>query len=120
VSEGVVSLASDLAESVNAVEVSYGDASNAILALGENSADSMALTRADLNSAAVQFSSFSKTIASDGGNVANTFSSIAQRGVDFASVMNLDVSEALGLFQSSLAGETEPLRKYGIDVSLPP
>jgi hypothetical protein len=116
VSEGV-NLASDLAESVNAVEVSYGSASNAILALGENSADSMALTRAELNSAAVQFSSFSKTIAGDGGDVANTFSSIAQRGVDFASVMNLDVSQALGLFQSSLAGESEPLRQYGIDVS---
>jgi hypothetical protein len=116
VSEGV-NLASDLAESVNAVEVSYGSASNAILALGENSADSMALTRAELNSAAVQFSSFSKTIAGDGGDVANTFSSIAQRGVDFASVMNLDVSEALTLFQSGLAGETEPLRRFGIDVS---
>jgi hypothetical protein len=116
VSEGV-NLASDLAESVNAVEVSYGSASTAILALGENSADSMALTRAELNSAAVQFSSFSKTIAGDGGDVANTFSSIAQRGVDFASVMNLDVSEALTLFQSGLAGETEPLRRFGIDVS---
>jgi len=31
--------------------------------------------------------------------------------------MNLEVSEAAGLFQSGLAGETEPLRRFGIDLS---
>ena len=31
--------------------------------------------------------------------------------------MNLDVNQAAELFQSGLAGETEPLRKFGIDLS---
>ena len=31
--------------------------------------------------------------------------------------MNLDVNEAARLFQSGLAGETEPLRRFGIDLS---
>jgi hypothetical protein len=116
VTEGI-GLASDLNESINAVQVSYGDAADAVLELGENSADTMALTRAELNSAAVQFSNFSKTIAGSGGDVAGTFQSIAARGVDFASVMNIEVADALTLFQSGLAGETEPLRRYGIDLS---
>ena len=32
-------------------------------------------------------------------------------------MFNIDVNEALTLFQSGLAGETEPLRRYGIDLS---
>jgi hypothetical protein len=42
---------------------------------------------------------------------------MSTRMADFASVMNLDVAEAAEKFQSGLAGETEPLRKYGIDLS---
>lgn len=112
-----VSVASDLRESVNAVEVSYGAAAESVLKLGENSARAFGLSKNDLNAYATQFSAFVKTIAGDGGNIAGTFEQLVGRGTDFASVMNLEVSEALGLFQSGLAGETEPLRKYGIDLS---
>ena len=114
---GTIDLASDLNESVNAVQVSYGEASDEVLKLGENSAKAFGLSKNDLNAYATQFSSFVKTIAGTGGNVAGTLEELVGRGTDFASVMNLDVSEALQVFQSGLAGETEPLRKYGIDLS---
>ena len=42
---------------------------------------------------------------------------LTTRVADFASVMNLDVAEAAAIFRSGLAGETEPLRKFGIDLS---
>lgn len=112
-----VKAASDQEESINAVRVSYGKAAEGILKLGRNSATSFALSRTELNSTAVQFSGFVSTIAGKGGDVVNTFRSITGRATDFASVMNLDVSKALELFQSGLAGETEPLRRYGIDLS---
>lgn len=114
---GSVDIASDLNESVNAVSVAYGEISDEILALGQNSARTFGLSKRELNQYAVQFSAFSKTIAGDGGDVAGTFESILGRATDFASVMNVDVADALGLFQSGLAGETEPLRRYGIDLS---
>lgn len=114
---GTIDIASDLSESVNAVQVSYGDIADQIFKLGETSAKTFGLSKRDLNSYAVQFSAFSKGIAGPGGDVAGTFQSILGRATDFASVMNLEVSDALGLFQSGLAGETEPLRKYGIDLS---
>lgn len=114
---GTISIASDLNESVNAVQVAYGDIADEIFKLGETSATTFGLSKRDLNSYAVQFSAFSKSIAGNGGDVAGTFQSILGRATDFASVMNLQVADALTLFQSGLAGETEPLRRYGIDLS---
>lgn len=115
---GTIAVASDLNESINAVTVAYGDIGDEILGLGKDSAKTFGLSKRDLNSYAVQFSAFSKGIAAAGnGDVAGTFESILGRATDFASVMNVEVADALGLFQSGLAGETEPLRKYGIDLS---
>lgn len=114
---GSIDIASDLSESVNAVQVAYGDAADEVLKLGENSAQAFGLSKRDLNGYATQFSSFVTTIAGAGGDVAGTLQTLVGRGTDFASVFNTDVSEALRLFQSGLAGETEPLRKYGIDLS---
>lgn len=112
-----ITQASDLNESLNAVNVTYGRQARAVKALGREAAESMGLSNAEFNGLAVQFSAFSKTIAGDGGDVVGTLDELTTRGSDFASVMNLEVNEALGLFQSGLAGETEPLRKYGIDLS---
>ncbi len=109
--------ASNLAESVNAVQVTFGDAADGILELGSAAAETVGLSKAEFNGLAVQFSSFAKTVAGDGGNVIGTMDTLTTRVADFASVMNLDVPEAARIFQSALAGETEPIKKFGIDLS---
>jgi hypothetical protein len=113
-----VSEASDLGESINALNVSYGKSAKGVKRLGREAADSLGLSNNAFNDIAVQFSGFSKTIAGGGGKkVIGVLDDLSTRGADFASVMNLEVSDALGLFQSGLAGETEPLRRFGIDLS---
>ena len=112
-----IDAASDLAESVNAVEVSFGDAAEGILELGKNAATGLGLSQTELFGIATQFSSFAQTIAGDGGNIVGVVDDISTRGADFASVFNIDVADALGKFQSGLAGSSEPLRAYGIDLS---
>lgn len=114
---GAVDRASDLQESGNAVRVSFGDISGEIEKLGETSAKRLGLSRGAFNDLAVRFSSFAGTIAGEGGDVVGVIDDLTTRGADFASVYNLDVDQALGLFQSGLAGETEPLRRFGIDMS---
>jgi len=109
--------ASDLGESVNAVEVVFQGAADGIKKLGETSATALGLSNVEFNAAAVQFSSFATKIAGDGGDVVGAIDELTTRGADFASVMNLEVSDALAIFQSGLAGETEPLKKFGIDLS---
>lgn len=112
-----VGAASDLGESINAVNVTFGDAAAGILQLGRDAATAVGLSNVEFNGLAVQFSAFAKTVAGDGGDVVGTMRDLTTRAADFASVMNLDVAEAAELFQSGLAGETEPLRRFGIDLS---
>lgn len=112
-----IQVASDLAESQNAVRVSFGEASDSIATLGETAATRLGLSQSKFNGFATQFSAFASTVAGDGGDVASVIDQITTRGADFASVFNLEVNEALTLFQSGLAGETEPLRRFGIDMS---
>jgi len=109
--------ASGLGESVNALNVVFGEASDGIQEMGKAAAGNLGLSNLDFNNLAVQFSNFAKTVAGPGGDVTKTLGEITTRAADFASVMNVEVSEAATLFQSGLAGETEPLRRYGLDLS---
>lgn len=112
-----IAAASDLQESTNAVSVSFGELSGEVGKLGDTAAERLGLSRNEFNQLATRFSSFAGTIAGEGGDVIGILDELTTRGADFASVYNLDVADALTLFQSGLAGETEPLRKYGIDLS---
>lgn len=112
-----ITAASDLEESANALTVTYGDNADALAEVGASAADNMGLSKTAFNEAAVAFAGFADKIAGEGGDVVGTVEDLTQRAADFASVMNLDVSEALRIFQSTLAGETEAIRRYGIDVS---
>jgi hypothetical protein len=109
--------ASDLNESANAVRVTFGDAADEVARLGETAATQLGLSNTDFNALAVRFSSFATTVAGDSRGVADVLDELTIRAADFASVMNIDVADAASLFQSGLAGESEPLRKYGIDIS---
>ena len=116
-----VTQASDLSESLNALQVTYSDlgseAVKQLEGIGAEAAQTYGLSQTQFNGFAVQFSSFANSIAGDGGDVVGTLESITGRAADFASVMNLEVGEAAAIFQSGLAGETEPLKKFGIDLS---
>ena len=115
--KSAVGAASDLGESINAVNVTFGDASDGILKLGENAAEAVGLSAREFNGFAVQFAGFTQQIAGSEGDIVAVTENLTTRIADFASVMNLDVPEAAQVFQSSLAGETEPIRKFGIDLS---
>lgn len=118
VGKASIEAASNLEESINAINVSYGSAADGVLKLGETSAESFGLSQRAFNEFAVQFASFANGIAASAGRqVTDVVQEMTTRVADFASVMNLDVPEAAAIFQSALAGETEPIRRFGIDLS---
>lgn len=110
--------ASNFQESVNAVKVTFGDLSDEILDYGKNSARTLGLDKNTFNEYAVAFSNWAGTLAGNGKNSADIINELMVRGSDFASVYNLEVADALRLFQAGLAGETEPLRRFGIDMTM--
>lgn len=106
---------SNLEESVNAVNVVYGEAAEGVQALGENSVEQFGLSTRAVNDAAVSLGAFVEKI--DAADPANAFENIIQRATDFASVMNITTDEALDKFRAGLSGESEPLKRFGINVS---
>lgn len=111
-----IDAASDLNESGNAVRVTFGDAAKEIEKLGGDSATRLGLTATDFNAAAVRLSSFAEGLAGGGRSVADVIDELTTRGADFASVYNIDVADALAIFQSGLSGEAEPLKRFGINL----
>lgn len=107
-------VASNTAESINAVTVTFGEASKGVLQLSQDAAQSVGMAQADFNQLSVSLAGFAKQMGTD---VVQTVDDMTTRIADFASVMNLDVNEAAITFRSALAGETEAMRRYGIDVS---
>jgi len=114
--KGAVTAASDLEESLNALNVSFGDSAAEITKLGETAATAMGVSQTEFNNAAVRFSAFADRVVGEGGDVAGFIGDVSGRATDFASVFNIDVAEALQVFQSGLAGEAEPLKRFGINL----
>lgn len=112
-----IKAASDLNESINAVQVTFGKASAGILKFGESASSAVGMSNKDFNGFAVSFAGFTKQIAGANGDIVKVTTDLTTRIADFASVMNLDIPQAAQIFQSSLAGETESIRRFGIDLS---
>ena len=115
--KSTITAASDLAESTNAVGVAFGDAGDAVLAFGEDAADSYGMSKTAFNEAAVGFSSFAQDIAGSGGDVAGTLDELMTRATDMASVFNVEVPDAANAMRSALSGEAEPMKQFGVVMS---
>ena len=111
-----VKVASDLGESVNAVNVAFGKSAKGILDFGKTASTTLGVSAVDFNNAAVRFSAFADRIVGSGNDASGFIADITTRASDFASVFNIEVAEALQVFQSGLAGEAEPLKRFGINL----
>ena len=112
-----VAAASDFEESINAVNVTFGEAAKGIHELAEASATTVGLSSREFNAFAVQFAGFTGQLTTAEKDIVDVTDELTVRIADFASVMNLDLNEAATVFNSTLAGSSEVIRKYGIDVS---
>ncbi len=106
---------SDLEESVNAVNVVYGEAAEGVHDLGVDSADAFGLSTRAVNDAAVGLGAFVEKI--NEADPADAFKNIIERATDFGSVMNITTEETLEKFRAGLSGEAEPLKAFGLDLS---
>ena len=109
--------ASNLVESINAVEVVFDHGSHAILRFSKTAARSIGLARSDFNQLSAVTGAFLRNFGLDANTAAEKTIVLATRAADLASVFNTDVPDALNAINAALRGETEQIRKYGADVS---
>ena len=119
VAAGAASLkfASDLEESANAVSVVFGEATPKLVKFGETAAEAVGLSQSSFNSLSTVIGAQLKQTGKDIDLVADDTIELTKRGADLASVFNVEVGTAMRALGSALRGETEPARKFGINVS---
>lgn len=113
-----IDLASDLEEVQNVVDVTFGDGADKIEAFAQSASSSFGLTE-------LQAKQFSGTIGAMVKSMGLTDKAALEMSTalvgltgDMASFYNLDHQTAFDKIRSGIAGETEPLKALGINMSV--
>ena len=113
----LVGQASDLNESINAVNVVFGEGKDIILDFSRTTSTAVGLASADFNQLSAMVGSLFTNFGLSEREAAEETINLTKRAADLASVYNTTVKDAMSALASGIRGETEPLRRYAADVS---
>jgi hypothetical protein len=108
--------ASDLNEEIDKSKVVFGAASDEVLAFSRNAA-TIGLATSEALGAAGAFGNMFNTVGLAQDKSADMSTTMVQLAADMASFNTEDPSEMLLRLRSGLAGEAEPLRRFGVLLS---
>jgi len=114
---GTITQAKNLGESINAVNVTFGDSAEKIHEWGEQNARSFGISRQSFNSQVMPIAAMLKNVGFSMDEVADQSITLTKRAADMASVFNVEVSEALDAIQAALRGESDPIERFGVSVN---
>ena len=106
----------ELADSVNAVNVVFGEASGAVIAFGDDAAKSVGLSTRSFNQLTAPIGGLLSSLGFLGDEQASMSIDAVKLGGDFASVYGGDIPKAVQAVGAAFRGETEPIRAYGISL----
>jgi enamine deaminase RidA (YjgF/YER057c/UK114 family) len=109
--------ASDLNESLNAINVTLGKGAASFIQFGKNSASALGLTQAALNEAIVPMGALLGNAGSSGEKLSSQLQTLAQRATDVGSVFNATTTDVLTAFGAAMRGEQEPIRQFGVNLN---
>lgn len=112
-----INLAMDTKESINAVNVVFGEGAKRVLEFGKNAVNAVGLTSAEFNQLATTTGALLKDTGKPMSEVAEMTNELAVRAADMASVFNTDVKDAMSAINQAVRGETEAIRRYAGDVT---
>lgn len=109
--------ASDVVESMNAVNKVFGESSDIILDWGEQAATQAGLAQSEFFQMSAQTGAMLQNLGLEQRLAADESVNLAKRAADMASIFNTDVADALGAIQAGLRGEADPLERFGVRLS---
>lgn len=109
--------ASDLGEAINATTVTFGESGAEIVEWSKTTADAMGIARTDALNAAAGFGNMLRSAGLTGDTAADMSRRMVLLAADMGSLHNQDPTEMLDRIRSGLAGEAEPLRRFGVLLS---
>ena len=113
----MVGLASDAEETQSKFSTVFAGIEAPVASFIETTNRDFGIPTKELQDAASTFGVFAKAADVPKGELADFSTSLTQAGLDLASFYNVEPGEALLSLRSGLAGEAEPLRKFGIFLS---
>lgn len=112
-----ITAASDLVEAQTAVNTIFGQGAEQIQAFAATSAQALGLSRTAALSAATGFAGMGRAAGLANTELADFSEQLVINAADLASFFNQDPGAMLDRLRSGLAGEAEPLRQFGIDLT---
>lgn len=112
-----ISSASNLAESVSKVGVVFGNNKQQIMDWASTSATAIGQSQQQALEAAGTFGNLFTALKIGGPAAATMSTSLVNLAGDLASFNNVSPQEALDALRSGLTGETEPLKRFGVNMN---
>jgi hypothetical protein len=112
-----VEIASDVAESQSKISVVFGKSAQSVLDFGETSGESLGISKRAALEAAGTFGNLFVSLKLPQAEAAKMSTKMITLAADMASFNNASPEEALEAIRSGLVGETEPLRRFGVNMN---
>lgn len=109
--------ASDLSESISKNNTVFGEASAAVIAFSEGAAKGLGQSQAQALEATGVFGNLIRSLGVGAQPAADMSVQFTKLASDLASFNNTDVGTALDALRAGLTGETEPLKKFGVNIN---
>jgi hypothetical protein len=110
----VIQAASNMNESLSKVQVVFGENSKAVEDFAKNAAKNMGLSNQKALEAAGTYGNLFQAFGLARGEATTMSTTLVQLAADLASFNNTSTEDALMALRSGLAGESEPLKKFGV------
>jgi len=109
--------ASDMAESANKMEVVFGEAAGAVSAFASQGAQALGMSQRAATEAVSTFGNLFVSMGIGEQTSADLSIGLTRLAADLASFNNIAPDEALVALRAGLVGETEPLRRLGVNLN---
>lgn len=111
-----VEAASGLQQSIGAVESVFGSASGKIERFGRTAAETMGLSRREVNEMASVTGAMLQSAGFSAEEAADHYMTLQQRAADMAATFGGDTKSAMEAISSLLRGERDPIERYGVSI----
>ena len=112
-----INISSDLTEVQNVVDVTFGDYKSKIEDLAKVSIPELGMSELTAKQIGSRFQAMGTAMGFAQGKMADMSIELTRLAGDMASFYNVEQGDVAKSLQSIFTGETEPLRKYGLDLT---
>lgn len=109
-----IKMASDFQESLNKVNVAFGNSASDVVEWSKTSIDSMGMASGTALDSAALFGDMATSMGIGQAQASNMSKSLVQLGADMASFKNVPIEQAMQALNGVFTGETESLKMLGV------